>query len=382
MDRAGDVVTKVEDLLARRAAAVQDGNRTAFLADVARRDKAFVRWQEQYFQNLRELPLATFRYDVPDGGVEARGRGRVEARVYVSLQLDGFDKVPVESEARYAFRQSGNGQLRLVSVRDPAFEEKHDIDPAPWDLGPIEVESSEHVLGIFDPQSIDAAYQIIPAVEDGIADVSHEVPMKWSGTVVVYALTDLTVLSELDNLPGGDPNHLDGVAFPVRAGPGSGAVASTRFLLHPRMIYRNDATRDRLIRHELTHVALGSRDDTVPTWFSEGLAEYVSVQPIPAHERMISRDAVEAARAGLDGLPADATFNGSASAANYGISWYACEYVASTFGETALWRLFDALRKGEGTGSDDQDDVLVATLGIDSAQLARGAGEKMLGTFG
>ena len=81
----------------------------------------------------------------------------------------------------------------------------------------------------------------------------------WSERVVVYALSDLRALAELDNLPGGDPDRLDGVAFPVRAGPRTRTLASTRFMLHPRMIYRNDQTRDRLIRHELTHVALGLR---------------------------------------------------------------------------------------------------------------------------
>ncbi|KRF17292.1 hypothetical protein ASG90_08310 [Nocardioides sp. Soil797] len=380
--QASDVVTEVRALLTRRAAAVHDGNRTAFLADVARRDTAFVRGQEQYFQNLRELPLQRFSFAVPDGGVETGGKGEVLARVFVSVQLDGFDKVPVETEARYGFRHTKQGRLRLVSVRDLEFERENDVDPAPWDLGSIQVESTGDVLGIFDARSINAAYQIMDSVEDGIEDVTREVPLKWSGRVVVYALTDLTVLSNLDHLPGGDPDHLDGVAFAVRAGPGSHEVASTRFLLHPRMIYRNDATRDRLIRHELTHVAIGSRDDAVPTWLSEGVAEYVSVQPIPAYERMISRDAVEAARQGLHGLPGGSTFNGDDSAANYGISWYACEYVASTFGEKALWRLLDAMRRGDGTDEEHQDAVLTATLGIDSAQLARGAGQKILATFG
>lgn len=379
---AADVVTEVTDLLTRRADAVHEGDRTAFMADVAARRERFARSQEQYFQNLRELPLAHFGYSVPEGGVETTADGLVLARVYVSVQLDGFDTVPVESEARYAFRHTRRGALRLVAVRDRAFEQKNHIDPAPWDLGPIEVESTDHVLGIFDPHSVDAAHQIMGSVEQGITEVSQVVPLTWSGRVVVYALTDTTVLTNLDNLPGDDPDHLDGVAFPVRAGPGSHEVASTRFLLHPRMIHRNDATRDRLIRHELTHVAIGRRDDHVPTWLSEGLAEYVSVRPIPAYDRMISRDTVEAARAGLDGLPDDATFNEDDSAANYGIAWYACEYVAATYGEPALWRLLAAMRKGGGTDSAHQDDVLLKTLGIDSEQLARGAGQKVLATFG
>ena len=86
-----------------------------------------------------------------------------------------------------------------------------------------------------------------------------EIPLPWPEKAVVYALTDLDVLRGLANLPGGNPDRVDGVAFPVRAAPGSRKVASTRFMLHPRMI---------------------------------------------------SRDAVNATRRGLSSLPGDETFNG------------------------------------------------------------------------
>lgn len=120
----------------------------------------------------------------------------------------------------------------------------------------------------------------------------------------------------------------------------------------------------------------------MPTWLSEGLAEYVSVQPVPTYDRMISRDAVNGARRGLSSLPGDETFNGPDSGANYGVAWYACEYVASTYGEKTLWRLFDVMRRGRGTSGADQDRVLRQVLGIDSRELAQGAGQMILATFG
>ncbi len=377
-----DQATSITQLLQRRAAAVRAGDRTAFLADVDPTRTAFVKAQTRYFDNLRELPLGRFAYVVPTGAVTPAANGRLRATISVMLRLRGFDAVPVETPARYTFTSTDDGRILLAGVRDRRWEQQNDIDPAPWDLGRIEVESTPHVLGIFDPDSVDAAYQIMDSVEDGITVVSQEVPLRWSGKVVVYALSDIDVLRSLDNLPGGDPDRLDGVAFPVRAGPGSHKLASTRFMLHPRMIYRNDATRDRLIRHELTHVAIGRRDDSVPTWLSEGIAEYVSVQPIATYDRMISRDAVEVARRGLDVLPADATFNGPESGSNYGVAWYVCEYIASTWGEESLWRLFDEMRRGQGTSEAGQDTVLREVLGVDSGELARGAGSKILATFG
>lgn len=377
-----DAATLTRELLERRADAVMEGDRASFMRDVSTEDPAFAASQRTYFANLRQLPLAVFSYVVPDGSITATEQGVVRVRVSLTMQLDGFDAVPVETPMRFTFTREPGGELLLTAVRDPEFESEAGTVLAPWDLGPVEIETTNDVLGIFDPDSIGAAQQIMASVQQGIADVEASVPLEWSGRVVVYALSDLTVLRDLDNLPGGDPDRLDGVAFPVSAGPGSQELASTRFILHPRMIHHNDAIRDRLIRHELTHVAIGRRDDRVPTWLSEGLAEYVSVQPIAPADRMISSEALRAARDGVTGLPADETFNAEGSGANYGLSWYVCEYIASTYGEDALWRLFDEMRRGDGTDEAGQDAVLHAVLGVDSTELARGAAQKIVGTFG
>jgi hypothetical protein len=129
-------------------------------------------------------------------------------------------------------------------------------------------------------------------------------------------------------------------------------------------------------------VALGRRDDRVPTWLSEGLAEYVSVQPIVPYERMISRQALEAAQAGVDYLPLDTEFNGPSSGANYGLAWYACEYIAHAFGEKTLWQLFDVMRAGDGTSETEEDAVLEQVIGIDGTELAKLSARKIVNTFG
>ena len=170
---------------------------------------------------------------------------------------------------------------------------------------------------------------------------------------------------------------IDGLTFPVLATPGRMRVASTRFVLNPRLLAADRTARDRLIRHELVHVALGSRDDRIPVWLSEGLAEYLSVQTIPPAERVISGDALDAARAGLEALPAGDTFNdGPTSLANYGVSWWICEAIAETYGEQMLWTLVDDL-----AGAENPDLELEAILGISGRALARDAGRLMLATY-
>ena len=210
------------------------------------------------------------------------------------------------------------------------------------------------------------------------------VPSSWSQSVVVYALSNTAFLSTLPGLPGGDPTGVDGVAFPVFAsqgGDGGGALVSTRFVLHPRMLDEAGRARDRLVRHELTHVAIGADDDRAPVWLSEGLAEYVSVQSLPPEKRTISEAAVEAARAGVTEMPPDDSFNDAGTpgraSANYGIAWFACEYLAASYGEVTLWQLLSVLNEPDV----DVDSILLSQVGMNVRTLARKAGKLILTTY-
>lgn len=378
--RPVDVAALVGQTLDDRARAVRRGNRRAFLRTVGD-DPAFRRDQRTYFENLAQLPLQVFAYEL-DAGTLQRSGNAVEVVVEVRTRLEGFDAAVVRSPDRYRFVEDAEGRWLLTSVEDDAWEVRNDVEGAPWDLGPIHVVRGDRVLGIFDEGSMGESDEIVAEAERGLTDVDTQVPLDWPGTVVVYALSDVRVLADLDALPGGDPAQLDGVAFPVPVSPTSSRLAATRFVLHPRMVEHGGLTRERLIRHELTHVAIGSRDDHVPTWLAEGLAEWVSVRPIPMRQRVISRAALDAARKGLTSLPADEDFNGPHSGANYGVSWWACEVIADEYGEETLWRLFDAMRRGDGTTSLTQDAVLHKVLDMGARKLATKAGDRIVATFG
>ena len=211
------------------------------------------------------------------------------------MQLDGYDSRPVVTPDRYLFTRQGKGRFAVASVTDRAWESQNHVDPQPWDLGPITVHTGNRVLGIFDAGSKASAGAVVPEVEDGVSAVAAEVPYEWEDGVVLYALDDPTFLSGLDNVPGSDPLSLDAVSFEVMARPDARKVASTRVVLNPDVLSGSGSGRGRLIRHELTHVALGSRADHVPTWLSEGLAEYVSVRPMAPEDRAISGAALAAA---------------------------------------------------------------------------------------
>lgn len=374
---AADVVHDIEVALRRRAAAVLDDDPTAYARGLGKA-KPFAAEQQTYFANLTQLPLARFDYEVDPASLVRKGRSYWVV-VGLRTQLDGFDEHPVTSPDRYRFRPKRRGSQRmvLVSTTDAAWERRNRVPAQPWDNGPIEVRTASGVLGIFDAESVTYADAIVDSVRNGIADVSVFVPYPWTRSVVVYALSDDDFLRSIDDLPTGDPGTLDGVAFPVPVKPGSRRLASTRFVLNSTMLARGGRERDRLVRHELTHVAIASHDDGAPVWLSEGLAEYVSVRPLAPQDRAISPAAITAARRGLDELPGDDTFNDPDAREHYAVSWWACEYIASFYGSPALWSLLDAMtEKGA-----DPDAVLQQQLGLSPKMLAKQAGRLIIATY-
>ena len=372
---APDVARGVRRVLARRADAVRNENREAFLAGVDGKDADFAGLQATYFDNLSALPVAELGFELDRSTLVREGKA-YWAEVDVTLQLEGYDAVPVVTRDRYLFARGRGERFLVASTSDRTWEKQHDVDAQPWETGPVTVVTDGSVLGIFDDGSAAQAGAVVSDVQGGVAAVRSEVPYAWDGRVVVYGLSDPTFLANLDGLPGDDPLAIDAVSFPVPARPGSAKVASTRFVLNPTMVASPGPARQRLIRHELTHVALGDRQTDAPTWFSEGLAEYVSVQPLAPAARAISGAALDAAERGLTTMPSDDGFNGSASEANYGVAWWACEYLAESYDESMLWVLLDAM-----SGPDGSDGVLKRVLQINEAKLARKAGRLMLDTY-
>ncbi|PVG83826.1 hypothetical protein DDE18_05845 [Nocardioides gansuensis] len=374
-----DVAGDMQQVLRARARALRGRDLERFLATTTRA-RGFTQRERRYFTNLSQLPIGRLSYDV-DPETVVRTEGGYRAVVDMRLQLHGYDAVPVVRPQQFRFVDDPDGAgLVVASDRDPRWERRSEVSPQPWDTGSIVVRSGAGVLGIFDEASAAVAGDVIRAVEAGIASVAAEVPYDWSRMVVVYALSDAATLQGLGDVPGGDPDSLDAIAFPVLAHPGDGVdqLASTRFMLHPRMLGSEPGQLARLIRHELTHVALGARDDLVPTWLSEGIAEWVSVQPIPPEERLISGAALEAAEQGPAALPNDIEFNGPDQGAHYGLSWWACETVVDMYGEEMLWRLLDELA---ATSPPDQSDKLQQLLQMGTGQLAREAANRILATY-
>lgn len=362
-------VGEAQALLDARAAAVLDGRAEEFLEGLAPARARLRDQQRTWFDNLQRLPVRRLSYSLEPSSVVPSGDGRFTATTAQRLQLAGFDAWPVVTHLEMTFAPAASG-LVLSAVREPRGASL-DVAP-PWHRGRVEVVREGGVLGIFDSSSVRHARSVVDAVARGSAEVSRQVPGGWRGSVVVYAFSDTSALRRVPALPGGDADELDAVSFPV--GRRAGGSAAFRVVLHPRMLTAGSRERDRLVRHELAHVALGSRADELPVWLSEGLAEYVSVRALAPEDRTIAGAAVAAAREGFGSLPADSTFNGAASQAHYGLAWWACEAIADLYGEEALWSLVDAYAT--------MDDPVRTLLGTTEEELAEEAARRIVAAYG
>lgn len=386
----GQTVSRSDEqaVLDQRAAALRDGDLTLFLQSLDTSDGGLVARQRRYFANLQELPLAALEYDVlksdwPAGvGSPDWGRHVGIPQVRLSIQLQGFDTVPVQRVTGFAFAHKG-GRTVIVSELTGAGKQFPGSNPAPWDLVRIHVRHDLDTLQLYDDGTWGRADEVSAELRAGINDIRGGVPVGWDGHAVVYVFSRPVVLNSFEGVPGGNIKHLGAMTFPMYAVPGQPAVAGIRFTLLPSSLRAGEVFLGRIIRHELTHVALGDRDDGVPVWFAEGIAEYMGARDIPQDERRIATVALERARAGVHALPASRGFNGEDQAWHYALSWMACDYIAATQGESRLWQLMDALHdNGEGTTDAEQDAVLQTVLGLSGAELARRAATRILRIYG
>ncbi len=368
-----DVTEGVDLLLRQRQNAVRSGNERAFRRTVDPARPGLRRTEQDYWANLSQLPVRRFsqRLVSPLHSVPGGWSGTVRTR----LQLAGFDRVPVTQEADYTF-VAGGGGWQIAARRLP----QRSRTVQPWDLGPVQVHRAPGVLVVTDAGSTDRGAELVRQVSEARRSVRAIVPFGRHSAqgVVVHALSTRSLLDTLPNLPGGDPSRLEAVAYRVHGGAEGQTLAATRIVLNPTLLTAPEAGRSRVLRHELTHVALGDRNDRLPTWLAEGVAEYVAARSLPTSARVISGEAIRAARAGRVTLPSNAAFAAQASGAQYGVSWWACVALAERQGEARLWRL---VRRTSAAGSRPSSVVLREVTGLDRESLAELARERILGTY-
>lgn len=377
------------DMFRRRAEAVLERDRAAFLADLDDTDKEFVRRQNEVFDSLGKLEFGSWEYRLRD---EQYSLSNIDWKKYVvaddialpvltlHYQLKGYDKRPVVRRVVYTLVERG-GRWRIANDRD--LEESTtsgtSVRRDPWENGPIVVKKSANGLVIGHPDDAEAIDGIQAEVQSAVRHVSSYVGKTWGEKTVVILPSsheELEYLLENPDVPF-EFAAIASAEFTTLDEDYLGMFAGTRVVINPENFSPGAAFNRLLIRHEITHVAMFERTGPLtPKWLVEGIAEYVgnAGSDLPAY-RLASELADLVDEEGVpDYLPLDSDFGiiGEAGV-GYNAGWLLCRYIASRWGRPALLRFYDQMgtREGLDKPSEKLGKVLKSVLNVDEPGLLK-----------
>jgi hypothetical protein len=342
----------VRQVLDRRAAAVMDGDRSAFLATQTRTSGAA---GAAGFDNLRAVPLASWSYRL----TALHGSGdRVTADAELRYRLKGYDRAPVT--AARSLRLTRTGGRWYVGSDRPAAKANQQL----WDQGAVQAVSGAHslVLGVGQPRGVLEGYarladRAVPAVTGAWGD-------DWPGHVVVSA-------------PASGYRGMAAVTTGETGGPAT--APADRITVNPdAYAILGDLGKQVVLTHETTHVATRRHTTAAtPLWLSEGYADWVGYRGTGRSPAQVAPELDQAVAAGRvpSALPTDSDFAFSGDAGRlaraYEGGWMACRMIAGHWGEVRLNDFYRAVGdhgRREGAVEDALRTVLGMTLRQFTAQ--------------
>ncbi|GAA5154492.1 hypothetical protein GCM10023340_38130 [Nocardioides marinquilinus] len=363
----------VERLLDRRAAAVLDGDRAAFLATVDRGNPALRREQRVLFENLRRLPVASLRYAVSRDGYrpdEVAGDDPVlRPRVAEHLALRGVWRRPVGNQLAMTFvRRDGTWRVG-AEVLDETFEPQE----RPWFGVPLDVAVDGSVVALTDRDGPLPASEVLDGVRTELASLGELLDER-GGRLLV----DATSNGLPHGVREGSGDDAAAVSFDVYAtddlADSYTARAGAAIKLNPDLV--DAIVEDRYtMRHELTHFLLAT-DTSAPYWATEGIAEYAAYHP----NRLADFRFDEGVLAELDERPVGLTPAGrwgEEAAGDYLLAEATVEHLVDTYGLDRFRRMLRVFerRGGRGVlyGEGIVDEVLRDVYGEGERSVARAA---------
>ena len=380
VDGQGARMAAAQDLLSSRAKAVLARNKSAWMATVDLPGSAFGRRQSLAYDNILKLPISDFSYDAvtsgavtpgpvtsgpvtpgtvtpgtarpapPIAGARAREAGPNEwvALVRGSYSLIGFDRTPRSFEATYTLVRRPAG-WRITDDADGATTGQL------WDLPGLKVLPSRSGIVIGNaPQERMREYAAI--ADDAVRRVSGLWGTDWNARVVV--VTPSTAEEFTGLLGSSTDKDLDQAALTQVAAVTQGGITPDQRAQGDQIVINPIAFaalqpdgRRMVVTHELTHVAVrSSTTRAVPTWLSEGMADYVGYADLALPRDRVASDLLTLVRAGKgpESLPTAADFDPSRTEITtaYSGSWLAVSRLVDLYGQARVVAFYRAVAGG------------------------------------
>jgi hypothetical protein len=364
----------LDALLTRRSSAITARDANAFMADVDRADAAFAKKQQTVYDNMTKLPLIDLTFKLNraagyDNAIPAAVRTRYgddarAAAVSVSYRIEGVDDKPVAVPWVPIFAPV-SGEWKLVGEAT-GKDLPSGVGGQAWDAGPIIVERSSRVVGVFSAGSSERGRGLVKLADQALDRLARVRSGQWVGKVFVVAVRDRAVF---DAYFGSAPERVDQVAaiavphyHDVQEWVNTAEYSATRIIFNPDELSEKDDQLGDDLTHEFTHAAMAPvTTGWTPTWLVEGFAEYVSYKGAN-----ISKEGLQRALRGVstDDLHAGEQFYSEPM--NYITGWLACRMIAENYGEAKLIALYERFQT-----TSDEDVVVGQVLGIPRATLIK-----------
>jgi hypothetical protein len=378
----------IRAVLDRRAAAVLDRDREAFLADVDQRDAEFRAAQEQLFDNLEQVDLASWEYELIGRDYDRPDLAGTYDTAYhlpallLHYAIEGFDVAPVARPQVLTFVQRGDRWL-VASDTDADADLPETGHADPWDRRAVVVGEGRRVLVLADAEDQDRLRSLVRVSDQAVRRVAQMWPDGWRRKVVVVAVRDQQLIETYFRTALQSSEDVAAIAVPAydvvpgwsppRDAGGAPPGPRSRVILNPRYFDPDDDDNTDLLTHEVTHVATQARTLAgAPTWLSEGIAEYTAYRYLRPFSVDLPASLTRQVEAGSVDLPTYDFYQRDV-AANYLAGFLACAYVADEYGEDVLRRLYDRLARtpNEIQTLERQEQVFRSLLGVSPEQLSR-----------
>jgi hypothetical protein len=353
----------VRALLAHRAGAVLRGDRAGFLDTVDPLEPVFRARQGRLFDALRAVPMATWRYELrPERerahtpALDARRGTWWAPDVTLRYAIRGFDRTATTQRQGLTFRLRGTDWY--VTADDDFAATGHATARDLWDGGPVVALHGTRCLVLAHPQSRLLARTVVRECDAAVPRVTAVWGTSWTQRVVVMVPATTSELNRM--VPdAGDLSQIAAVATAELVAPTTGYhPVGDRVLVNPATFVQLGGLGQRVVlTHEVTHVA--SRAATgphVPTWFVEGLADYVGYLGVQVPLSVAAQELQGDIRRGRlpHRLPRDSDFDGARAdlAQTYEQSWLAVSLLAKAYGQQRMLRLY------RDTGADGSPGAL------------------------
>jgi hypothetical protein len=364
-----DPRTDLPKLLAKRAEAIVDDDRAAFLATVDKRQKQYYKQQATLFARMRTVPFSSFAYRL-DGALRPRGSLKrrydaeqvYQARVEARYQFRGQDASPVLARESFTFALTGS-RWRIAGPGDRQMRSRDDHEI--WDSGQVRTVRSARTLIVHHPGQEELAGRLLRVADRAYAQVGAAWTGRWERKAVILVPRDQDEAEEL--VGARDLSRVAAVASSSVESGRTEKVLGNRIVVNTSNVDGyNVLNLQVLITHEMTHVATRSLGDGVPLLLVEGFADWAALKPVGlpfAATRPALDTRVKSGR--FDGaLPTDREFRGGDAAVAYDEGSAFCQWVAETFGARKLQALYRQFAGPDPPNSTRLDGGFRRALGI------------------